>query len=212
MAKGHRGSDIQSRIEAAVADKDWGEVSDILDNATCDDAEALKPILPELVACRRWLVRASAVDAIGFLGLRQLLDQVKSRLADRNMIVRGYALGAYYDLLGAKALPVIEDFCGAKDVGLRVDALALDYIETRDRDVFDRLRKILVRKRCSYFYRYASLHMLEAYLDIRRHPEIIALFEEILPLIPRSYGLAKDLRKKLKEWKKGQVRKPKGGH
>lgn len=84
-------------------------------------------------------------------------------LRDPNAVVRSYALTAYYDLYGDKALPVIDEFCGDTDVHLRAEALALRYIQTTDVDSLERLGQILRRRNCDYHHRYAVLHTFECH-------------------------------------------------
>ena len=193
---------ILVRIKEAQDYKDWAEVSDILDEATKKDMDALKPIIPDLIEHHEWIVRASIVGLIGDFRLRQFLDLVKARLQDRNLVVRGYALVACYDILGAKALPIIEKNCSAKDVRQRLTALALNYIETGDTDAFKKLSRILTRKRCNLNHRSAILFILDYYCDVQPHSEIVELYEDILLDIPKSHGVAKDIRSMLNNWKK----------
>ena len=192
---------ILDRIKDAQNHKDWADVSDILDEATENDVNDLKRIIPNLIEHHEWIIRASSVVFIGDFSLRQFLNLAKARLQDRNSIVRGYALVAYYDLLGAKALPVIRDNCGAKDVRLRLIALALNYIETGDKNAFNNLSRILKRKRCHLNHRSAILFILDYYCDVQPHSEIVKLYENILLDIPKSHGVARDIKSMLKKWK-----------
>jgi len=195
---------ILVRIKEAQDYKDWAEVSDILDEATKKDMDALKPIIPDLIEHHEWIVRASIVGLIGDFRLRQFLDLVKARLQDSNSVVRGYALVACYDILGAKASPIIEKNCSAKDVRQRLTALALKYIETGDTDAFKKLSRILKRKRCNLNHRSALLSIFDYYCDVQTYSEIVKLYEDILPDIPKSHGVAKDIRSILKKWKQSK--------
>jgi hypothetical protein len=111
---------------------------------------------------------------------------------------------AYYDLRGAKVLPVIKEFCEDKDVGLRVTALALLFTENDDKVAFEKLSRILTRKRCKINHRYGAMHIFDHYCDVRPQSRIFKLYEEILPDVPKSLGLAKDIRSTLKKWKQSK--------
>lgn len=188
---------IQQRIKRAEEEKYWAEVSGILDDTTPDDVEQLKPLMKHLLAHRNWLVRASAVEVVGVFRLHQFASEVKLRLSDPNSNVRSYALMACYDLLGARALPVIKEFARVKDTRLRVTALVLLYVQTQDEDALAQLGRLLTRKRCRYDNRYVALNQFDYYLDLKKHPEVVSLLERILQSTSRSYGLAKDIRRVL---------------
>ncbi len=191
----------QQRIQRAEEEKDWAGLSDILDEARPEDVEQLKqlkPLMKHLLAHRRWIVRASAVEVVGVFRLRQFAREVKLRLSDPSSDVRSYALMAYYDLFGARALPVIKDFAGVKDTRLRVTALVLLYVQTQDKDALARLSRLLTRKRCRYDNQYVALNEFDYYLDLKKHPDVVSLLERILQSTPRSYGLAKDIRRVLR--------------
>lgn len=147
-----------------------------------------------------WLVRASAVEAAGVFRQRKLIDLVEARLKDTNKIVRRYALQAYYDLRGAQSLPTLKDFCGDKDVRIRVTALALGYAATRDESFLMTSERILRRQYCRYHDRYAALHVLDYYLGVSTDPGVMEMFRHILTVTPKSLGLAKGIREKLKRW------------
>jgi hypothetical protein len=194
-------SDIRTRVEQAEKRRDWGELASILDDATRDDIATLKPMIPDLIGHHDWIVRASTVEAIGRSHLDSWANRVKARLHDRNRIVRGYALMAYYDLLGVKALPLINRLCKSQDVRVRATALALRYVHTRDPNVFEFLRGILMRKGCNYFHRSVVLSIFDYYFD--RHPPtaVVKLYKDVLSDVPKSSGLAKDIKKVLTGWK-----------
>jgi hypothetical protein len=196
-------SDIRTRIEQVESGQVCDTVSGVLDEATEDDVDALKPILPDLLSHTEWVVRASAVELIGVFRLRRFLNLVTASLEDRNAIVRGYALSAYYDLLGEKALPLLRNWCDARDVRNRVDALALCYVETRQAPILDKLRRILMNKRCHFRHRYVAMNTFGYYLDVGKHPEMVKLFQDIrrrLRDAPRSFGLDKDIPRMLRKW------------
>ena len=194
--------DISARIKEAMGDKDWGQVSILLDESDKEDAEALGPIIGDLMTHHAWVVRASAVEVAGVLGLRHVLRSVERCLKDRNGIVRSYALMAYYDLLGARALPAISESAAAKAVRDRVTALALQYVETGDEEAFEKLSRILKRKGCDFRHRSCALNILDYYLDVPMDSRIIHLYEAILPDVPKSLGLARDIRRRLAGWKR----------
>lgn len=191
---------IRVRIQEAEAKKDWAVLSLILDEASKDEVRLLDPVIPELLVHPSWIVRASALELVGTFRLRKFLNLVKAHLEDMVIIVRDYALTAYYDLLGDDSLPVIEKFCGARDIGLRVTALVIYYVETRNKDVLNTLTKIITRKNCNNIHRHIALNTFTCYLDIRHHPEIMHLFQAVLENLPRTSALYKDLMEEINEW------------
>lgn len=198
---------ISARLRRALDDKQFGclEVSEVLDHVTERDVDAVKPFLPHLLEHREWLVRADAVEFVGAFHVHAFLDAVRSRLHDRNSLVREYALGAYYDLLGAKALPLLKRASKDEAVGFRVVALTLRYIESRDEAVLLELRRILLTKRCRFTNRYAALRTFDAYVDVGAYPEVVELFEDVLTKLseaPRKYGLDKDISRRLEKWRR----------
>jgi hypothetical protein len=195
---------ILARLREAKSARDWGEIVSILDETTESDMKAIQRTLPELIAHHNWLIRASAVETVGTFRRKKFVDLVEARLRDTNKIVRSYALQAYYDLRGIKSLPTLKNFSGDKDVHLRVTALALCYVATRDESFLRTLERILLRRYCRYHDRYAALNVLDYYLDISTDPDVIEMFRSILKVTPKSLGLAKDITKKLKEWESMQ--------
>jgi hypothetical protein len=200
MGKQSSAKDVLIRLREAQSTKDWGEVASIVGEAIETDANAIKRIVPELITHHNWLVRASAVEVVGVFRQKKFINLVEARLKDTNKIVRSYALQAYYDLLGVQSLPTLKNFCGDKNVGIRVTALTLCYAATRDKSSLRILERILLRKYCGYRDRYVALHILDYYLDISTDPGVMEIFKHILKVTPKSLGLAKDITKKLKEW------------
>ncbi|MHC4741972.1 MAG: hypothetical protein ACYS8Z_08685 [Planctomycetota bacterium] len=189
-------SGINEKISHA---EDWAALSYCLESATESDIAELKPLIPELIRHTSWVVRCDLLEIIQDFSLSEYLDLVKEGLNDRVIIVRGYALEAYYGLLGKKALGVIQEFCKGKNVRLRVTALALCYVETRDEEALGQIERILTRKGCSHYHQYVVYHCFEEHGKSKEWPEIIELYKKILKSVPKSRGIAKDLRKRLKE-------------
>jgi hypothetical protein len=202
-----RAARISTRLRRALDDRQFGclEASEVLDHATERNVDAIKPYLPDLLEHRDWLVRADAVEFVGAFHVHEFLDAVRSRLHDRNSLVREYALGACYDLLGAKALPLLKRASKDEAVGFRVVALTLRYVESRDEAVLMELRRILLMKRCRFTNRYGALRTFDAYVDVGVYPKIIELFEDVLTKLsesPRKYGLDKDIPRRLEKWRR----------
>lgn len=187
---------IKKKISEA---EDWSDLSDILSDVTESDIRELKPFIPELIENKGWVVRCDVLDIIGRYELSEFIGLVKKSLHDRILHVRDYALMAYYDLLGKKALRTIRKLCKEKNVQLRITALALCYVETRNEDVLRQIRKIVTRKGCIYYHQSCVINCFEHYLNTGDYPEIIELYRDILRSIPKSRGVAKQLRKRLKE-------------
>ncbi len=196
--------DLRARLEEAEKDRDWLGLDDTLYEACNHAPEVLKPILSRFIEHRQWVIRASALEIAGMLGWKQFSEQVASHLHDRNGVVRSYALTAYYDLHGAKALSVIDEFCTDKDVHLRAEALALRYIQTADVNSLERLGRILRRKNCDYHHCYAVLHAFEYYCEPGPDDKVIELFADILPDFPKNSGLAKDIKRLIAKWKQSK--------
>ena len=108
MRKKQPPNDILSSLQRAKDDKDWSEISFILDEATDNDfntikdMKALRSFILEFIEHNYWVLRASTVDFIGGFHLKKFLNLVKARLQDKHYVVRDYALMAYYELIGAK--------------------------------------------------------------------------------------------------------------
>jgi hypothetical protein len=189
-------TNIKKKISEA---EDWADLSDILLDITKSDIIELKPFIPELIENKTWLIRCDVLDVIGRYELSEFIGLVKKSLHDRILHVRDYALMAYYDLLGKKALMTIRKLCKEKNVQLRITALALCYVETRNEDVLRKIRKIVTRKGCIHRHQGCVINCFEHYLNTDDYPEIIELYKDILRSIPKSRGVAKDLRERLKE-------------
>jgi HEAT repeat protein len=185
---------IPDRIREARAEKDWGEVSLILDYATRKDVRRLVPLLKSLLVDRQWLIRASAVEVVGRFRLRQFTRQVRERLSDSSNVVRTCALSAYYDTWGAKALPVIRESRNSRDTRVRTEALVLDYVETGDEEALSQLERLLTRKRAIILNREVAFREFDHYLDLRDHPRVRILLKEMLNGLPKKHGLAQDIR------------------
>jgi HEAT repeat protein len=146
MISTERANGILAHLKEAQENKDWAQISEILDEASENDFTVLESIVPDLAEHPKWLIRASTVERIGDLHLRRLTDLVHNRLKDKHPVVRAFALMAYYDLLGTQALPAIKDVCNSENVGLRFTALALHYAETGDEETLDKFSRILAAK------------------------------------------------------------------
>lgn len=138
---------ILARLQQAQEDQDWARMSEILNQVSENDVYHLESMIPDLVEHQKWLIRASTVEMIGDLRLQRLVEPVKVRLKDNHPVVRAFALMAYYDILGTKALPAIEEVCGAENIGLRFTALALHYAETGDGQTLEKFNRIMETKR-----------------------------------------------------------------
>jgi len=189
--------DIQIRISKA---EDRLDISDIFDEINEWNYKELIPSIPELSRNSYWVIRCDVLDIIGCYKLTEFLNIVKKGLRDRIIIVRGYALSSYYDLLGKKALPMIRKFCKEKNMRLRLSGLTLYYIETEDEETLKKIRKIVMRKGSwNRYYIYNIFNEFESYMHTEKRPEIIQLYEDLLKHIPKSFGISKDIKKRLDE-------------
>jgi len=190
---------MKNICEKLAKTKEWADISEILDEAKNEDIRALAPILPRFLKHRSFVVRASALDVIGAFDLRRYIKKVEHMLDDKNPTVQSYALSAYYDLRGKKALARIRKFCTHGTVCLRVSALALVYVATKDGESLEKLTKILMRRRGNGQNQFVAIHNFEYYLQVENHPEIIRLYKKIFDIVPDHLGLAKYLKKRLNE-------------
>ena len=157
---------ILGRLKQTQDAKDWAGMSQVLEEAGEDDAKDLESVIPDLAGHDKWLIRASTVEMIGNLGLRQLLESVKDRLKDNHAVVRAFALMAYHDLLGTKALPAIEEFCKSENVGLRFTALALHYAETGQEESLNGFSRIIESRDRHSETDHTVRNIFDRYLDI----------------------------------------------
>ena len=195
-------SDILRKIKEAENYKDWGSISYIIDNATENNYKLLIPCISNFINHKNWLIRASAVEFIGFFGIEKYLYLVRNCLKDGHPLVRDYALLAYYDLLGDKAIPLIEKFCSHKNVMNRVTALLLHYINNNDDYSFQKLSRILKRKRCNPLNISGFLRSFDYYYNnVEVKSRIVKLLKDIIPNIPKSHWIATDVRRLLKKLK-----------
>lgn len=193
-------SDILKRLSEAEKGPCYLDIEDILDQVSTRDIGAIKSALPRLMQHKAWVIRASAVELVGNFKLTEFRSLVEAGLQDRNVHVRCYALMAYYDLLGHRALPLIREYCREKSVHLRVTAVALCYVITEDETVLKTLKKIVLRRNCDYHHRCVVLSILEHYLDVASRPQLIDMFKAILRISPKRLGISKEIRRKLRTW------------
>jgi hypothetical protein len=203
MTKHSGKSGILKRLSEAEKGPCYLDIEDILDQASTRNIGALKSALPRLMQHHAYVIRASAVELVGNFKLTEFRSLVEARLQDRNVHVRAYALMAYYDLLGNRALPLIREYCQEKSVHLRVTAVALCYVITEDETVLKTLKKIVLRRNCDYHHRFAALNILDRYLEIASRPQLIDMFKAMLRITPKRQGISKEITQKLRTWVNG---------
>jgi len=196
-------SGILKRLSEAEKGPCYLDIEDILDQASTRNIGAIKSALPRLMEHRAYVIRASAVELVGNFKLTEFRSLVEAGLQDRNVHVRCYALMAYYDLLGHRALPLIREYCQEKSIHLRVTAVALCYVITEDETVLKTLKKIVLRRNCDYHHRCVVLSILEHYLEIASRPQLIDMFKAILRISPKRLGISKEITRKLRTWEHG---------
>ena len=163
MIKIEQANGILTRLTDAQEDKDWARMSEILGETSENDVEDLDSIISDLTEHSKWLIRASTIEMIGDLRLERLVESVKDRLNDNHPVGRAFSLMAYYDLLGAAALPAIEDVCGTENVGLRFTALVLRYVETGDQETLDQFNRILATKQSYPKNHHTTVNIFDRY-------------------------------------------------
>jgi hypothetical protein len=203
MRKHAEKSGILKRLSEAEKSPCYLDIEDILHQASARNIGALKSALPRLMQHKAWVIRTSAVELVGNFKLTEFRNLVEAGLQDRNVHVRCYALMAYYDLLGHRALPLIREYCQDKKIQLRVTAVALCYVITEDETVLKTLKKIVLRRNCDYHHRCVVLSILEHYLEIASRPQLIDMFKAILRISPKRLGISKEITRKLRTWEKG---------
>ncbi len=163
--------------------------------------EEVLPAIPALAKHWDWVVRAELAELIGRFYLHDYLGVIKKLLKDRNRHVVAYALMSYYDLLQSKALPVIRKLCTDMDqkVSVRVTALCLAYIETRDPSFIRSLEKIVTRRNCRYYHQYAVLNIFTSFIEPLDDPILLSLLQKIRQKVRDDLGIAKDIDKFFRE-------------
>lgn len=170
--------------------RDLKELSVIIDN------------LPALLKHRSYVIRADAYEFIGAYELKQYAKQIREGCSDPNQIARTYAMSTYYELFGRNAIPFLKTFLNARETRVRLEALCLLYIESREGKYLDIITKIVTRKNCNHFNQSVVVSNFEACLNLQEYPEILTLFDKMLLVINKEYGVAKDLRELLKNVRK----------
>ena len=190
-----------NKLKTHLNSMDWSDVLDILENIDEDNVHNIIPILPNLLQHKEWTVRAETVDIVGGCGLEKFLKTVKAMLYDKNRHVRAYALAALYDLKKEKAIKYLETFAKDRNVTMKINALALLYIAKGSPETLNEIRKIVLRKNCNYFHQFNVISQFDYYLEIKKHPEIIELYKDILKIKAPSSGVAKQLKGILRKMK-----------
>ncbi len=196
---------MRQRVLEALAEDDGVAVAELLTSATQRSAVELTPLVGRLLVHRHWRVRAGAVGLVGTFHLLPFALHVKCRLSDTNPTVRIRALDAYYDLLGAKALPLIERLLHARDTRVRTAALVIYYVETRHEVALWQLAKLLTTKRSSILNHEIAWGRFQRCLDLPAHPRALAehphvldLFQRMLAHLPPRCGVAREIRSVLR--------------
>ncbi len=179
--------------------KDEVAICDTLKNITGEQVGALLSELPWLLEHRSWLVRVEAMEIVGFFKLQQFLPLIKKNLKHRLVTVRSWAMDTYYELLGEKAMPVIYEFANSSNLRLRVDSLALQFVETQNQACLAELAGILKRHVAKGDLLYSVFHTFEYFFETKEFPEIIGLYKSIIALNPPNPGFVTDLKKRLNE-------------
>ena len=183
---------LSKKLTKYIQENDDGELSDLLDDASRNDAKIISRSLPILLEHPSWVLRASALDYVGYCELVEFLPQVKKSLKDQIINVRMYALGAYYDLLKKKAMPVLKRESKSPVSKLKVNALSLLFIETQDMAVLGKISDIIKRKNCRQDNQFVVYNNFDYYLEIESFPEIIEIFRYIKESSP-NIGMVRTL-------------------
>ncbi len=156
-------------------------LSDILQDIRDDDLKAVLGYIPVLLKHRSWIIRSDALDMIGAGRLTQFKNKVSHILKnDKNSDVKSYALMAYYDLEGKKAIHLLESFITSRNIEVKKTAYCLLYIATRRKYILKELEKIVKKWNTIPQRLYSSYVIFDHYMDLKKHPELLDLFVAII--------------------------------
>ena len=193
---------MNNLVEKITTETKCAEILILLGEVTSKDIPSLKKVVPYLLKNKFWLVQAEIIDIIGVYGIRGFENEISIILNDesRNETVRVYALFALYDLNHKKLHKTLTEYLEDPCVSLRLAAMCLYYIGTKDRGLLTKITKIVCRKNCNYLHQMSVIGIFSYYIDISKNKEIMSLFQKIY-LNARSKGIKKELEK----WKNSMV-------
>lgn len=172
---------MDNLVERITTETEWVEISMLLDDVTSKDIPSLKKVIPFLLKSESWVLQADIIDIIGVYGIRGFEDEISMVLTDesRNEHLRFYALRSLYDLNHKKSHKILKEYLEDPCVSLRLAAMCLYYIETKDKGVLTKITQIVCRKNCNYLHQVSVIRIFSNYIDTSKNEEIVGLFLKI---------------------------------
>lgn len=169
-------------------------LSEFIQNISEKEIESIFSYIPVLLKHRSWIIRADTLDMIGRGKLHQFEKSVLNILEnDKNPHVKSYALMAYYDLEGKKAIRILEQYSNSRSIYVKKTSLSLLYVATRRKCVLEELEKIVTRKDIVPNGYYSIYNTLCYYMKLEKHLELLKLFEAIIRNFKYAWQKDKDL-------------------
>jgi len=186
---------MDNLVERITSETEWEDIIMLLHDVTSKDIPSLKKVIPYLLKNESWVLQAEIIDIIGVYGIRGFENEISMILNDdsKNEHLRIYALFALYDLNHKKAHKTLKEYVEDPCVSLRLAAMCLYYIETKDKGLLTKITKIVCRKNCNYLHQFSVIKIFSYYIDTSKNEEIMGLLRKIY-LNARSKGVKKELR------------------
>ncbi|MBN1124643.1 MAG: hypothetical protein JXA82_06525 [Sedimentisphaerales bacterium] len=160
-------------------DMDATDILIVLHDIGSKEIKKLIPYIPTLLKHKSWLVRSDILDYIGIYELKQFRKLVLQSLKDPNKHVISYGLMAYYELSGKSALPILRRYTASKYMHVRITALCLAFVETRDKQYMEVLRKIVFRKNCKQEHKYIVINVINYFMEIKSDAGVLSFCKEL---------------------------------
>lgn len=182
--------------------KDVYRLSDILQEIRNEDLKAVLGYIPILLKHRSWIIRSDILDMIGRGKLTQFRKNVLHILQnEKNSVVKSYALMAYYDLEGKKAIPLLESFITGRNIEVNKTVYCLLYIATRRKCILKELEKIVKNWNTIPQRLYSCYVIFGHYMNLKKHPELLDLFEAIIGRFKHRQQKDENVLKLIKHYK-----------
>jgi hypothetical protein len=180
--------DIQKRISKA---KNSTALWSVLYNITESNIDEFKTLIPKLIEHKSESIRSKTMDIIGRFKLIEFFDLVEKRMHDNIEWVQSNAFITFYELLGKKASPTLRKVLKSENLNLKLTAMSLYYVETRNKDIFNEIKEIITPRDCKDDYPRLVKDIFEHFPTTNEWPEIIQLCKDILKPTPERIARAK---------------------
>lgn len=191
--------DLLVRIKTT---KDTINLSDILENLTIEEVNYISGYIPELLKHRSWIIKTDALDIIAWGCLEQYENEVLAVLKNaKNHLVKKFALTAYFELVGEKAVPVLKEYVNDKQTLVRLTALSQLYILSEEKSILDQISKIVSRKNCFILNKAFVYNLIRNNFDASENPDLLSLLKQLLKYTDRKAWFAKEIRSYLRKIK-----------